>query len=70
MLRLKVSVRNTEKLSREQIRTFLQASDEIEFEAAHRQEVYDWRTDRSSPTRGGELPGFGADCVDIVSGVN
>ena len=37
-------MRNTEKLSLEQIRAFLEASEEIEFEAAHRQEVYDWIT--------------------------
>jgi transposase InsO family protein len=41
---LKVSVQNTEKLSLEQIRAFLEASEEIQFEAAHRQEVYDWVT--------------------------
>lgn len=37
-------MRNTEKLSLEQIRAFLEASGEIEFEAAHRQEVYHWVT--------------------------
>ena len=40
--RLKVSVQNTGKLSLEQIRAFLEPSEEIEFEAVHRQEVYDW----------------------------
>jgi hypothetical protein len=37
-------MRNTEKLSLEQIRALLRASEEVEFEAAHRQEVYDWVT--------------------------
>jgi transposase InsO family protein len=37
-------VQNSEKLSLEQIRAFLEASEEIEFEAAHRQEVYAWVT--------------------------
>ncbi|HLJ15744.1 MAG TPA: hypothetical protein VKV15_14695 [Bryobacteraceae bacterium] len=35
-------MQNTEKLSLEQIRAFLEPSEEIEFEAVHRQEVYDW----------------------------
>jgi transposase InsO family protein len=35
-------VRNGEKLSLEQIRAFLEASEEVEFEAEKRQEVYDW----------------------------
>lgn len=35
-------MRNGERLSLEQIRAFLEASVEIEFEAAERQEVYDW----------------------------
>jgi len=42
--RLKVSVQNTEKLSLEQIRAFLEPSEEIEFEAVYRQEIYDWVT--------------------------
>jgi transposase InsO family protein len=41
---LKVSVQNGERLSLEQIRAFLEASDEIGFEAANRREVYDWVT--------------------------
>jgi transposase InsO family protein len=41
---LKVSVRNTEDLSLEQIRALLAASQEIEFEAADRKEVYEWIT--------------------------
>jgi transposase InsO family protein len=41
---LKVSVRNTERLSLEQVRAFLEASEEIEFEAADREEVYEWIT--------------------------
>jgi len=35
-------VRNSEKLSLEQIRAFLEASEEVKFEAENRQEVYDW----------------------------
>src|SRR5260370_23004279 len=35
---------NTEKLSLEQIRTFLQASQEVRFEATRRQEIYEWVT--------------------------
>jgi transposase InsO family protein len=35
-------VRNGEKLSLEQIQTFLEASEEVEFEVENRQEVYDW----------------------------
>ncbi len=34
-----------EKLSLEQIRAFLEASDEVEFEASNRQEVYEWMTE-------------------------
>jgi transposase InsO family protein len=41
---LKVSVRNGERLSLEQIRAFLDASEEIGFEAADRDEVYQWIT--------------------------
>jgi hypothetical protein len=37
-------VRNGERLSLEQIRSFLEASEEIEFEAANREEVYQWIT--------------------------
>ena len=33
-----------ERLSLEQIRAFLEASDELEFEAVHRKEVYEWMT--------------------------
>jgi len=39
---LKVSVHNGERLSLEQIRAFLEASGEIGFEAANREEVYGW----------------------------
>src|SRR5258708_7610899 len=35
---------NTEKLSLEQIRAFLQASQEVRFEATRRQEIYEWIT--------------------------
>ncbi len=35
-------MRNGEKLSLEQIRAFLEASEEVEFEAENRQETYDW----------------------------
>jgi len=35
---------NTEKLSLEQIRAFLQASQEVRFEATLRQEIYEWVT--------------------------
>ena len=35
-------MRNGEKLSLEQIRAFLEASEDIKFEAENRQEVYDW----------------------------
>jgi transposase InsO family protein len=41
---LRISVRNGERLSLEQIRAFLEASEEIEFEAADRKEVYQWIT--------------------------
>jgi transposase InsO family protein len=41
---LKISLRNGERLSLEQIRAFLEASDELEFEAVHRKEVYEWMT--------------------------
>ncbi len=37
-------MRNTERLSLEQIRAFLKASEEIEFEASNREEVYGWVT--------------------------
>lgn len=35
---------NTEKLSLEQIRAFLQASEEVQFEATQRDEIYAWVT--------------------------
>src|SRR5258706_16106335 len=35
---------NTEKLSLEQIRAFLEASQEVRFEATRRLEAYEWRT--------------------------
>src|SRR5256714_2699392 len=35
---------NTEKLSLEQMRTFLQASQEVRFQATRRQEIYEWVT--------------------------
>jgi hypothetical protein len=35
---------DTEKLSLEQIRGFLQASQEVRFEATRRQEMYEWVT--------------------------
>ena len=41
---LNISVQNGERLSLEQIRAFLEASGEIEFDAANRREVYDWVT--------------------------
>lgn len=37
-------MRNGEELSLEQIRAFLAGSEEVEFEAANRKEVYDWVT--------------------------
>jgi transposase InsO family protein len=39
---LKISVRNGERLSLEQIRAFLEGSDEMEFEAGDRGDVYAW----------------------------
>jgi len=35
-------MRNGEKLSLEQIRAFLKASEDVAFEAEKRQEIYDW----------------------------
>jgi hypothetical protein len=35
---------NGERLSLEQIRAFLEASEEVHFEGKRRQEVYDWIT--------------------------
>ena len=58
-------MRNGEKLSREQIRTFLEASAEVEFAAENRQEVYDWMSRtlrRAGPWEaepGGEGPAAG-----------
>jgi hypothetical protein len=43
-LGLNISVEDTEKLSLEQIRAFLQASQEVRFEATLRQEMYEWVT--------------------------
>jgi transposase InsO family protein len=37
-----ISMKNGERLSLEQIRTFLAASEEFRFEAKNREEVYDW----------------------------
>jgi transposase InsO family protein len=39
---LKISVREAEKLSLEQIRAFLRASQEVQFEGEKRQEIYGW----------------------------
>jgi hypothetical protein len=39
---LKISVRNGERLSLEQIRALLGATEEVQFEAANRAEVYSW----------------------------
>jgi transposase InsO family protein len=39
---LNISVRNGERLSLEQIRAFLEASEDVEFEAANRAEIYVW----------------------------
>jgi IS30 family transposase len=41
---LKISVQNAERLSLDQIRTFLEASQEMAFEGAPRPEVYEWLT--------------------------
>jgi hypothetical protein len=41
---LNISVENTEQLSLEQIRAFLQASQEVRFEATQREEIYGWMT--------------------------
>jgi transposase InsO family protein len=41
---LNISVENSEKLSLEQIRAFLQASREVQFEGTRREEVYGWVT--------------------------
>jgi hypothetical protein len=43
-LGLNISVEDREKLSLEQIRAFLQASQEVRFEATLRQEMYEWVT--------------------------
>src|ERR1700687_2081431 len=37
-------MQNGERLSLEQIQAFLEASEEIQFEANHRKEVYEWIT--------------------------
>jgi transposase InsO family protein len=39
---LKISVQRGERLSLDQIRTFLEASDELRFEAVDRRELYEW----------------------------
>ena len=41
---MKISVRNGERMSLEQIQPFLEASDEMEFKATDREEVYGWLT--------------------------
>jgi hypothetical protein len=41
---LNISVENTEQLSLEQIRAFLQASQEVRFQATERGEIYGWLT--------------------------
>jgi len=41
-LGLNISMENTERLSLEQIRVFLQASQEVRFEATQRRETYEW----------------------------
>lgn len=37
-------MKNGERLSLEQIRTFMAASEEFRFEANNREEIYDWVT--------------------------
>lgn len=44
MRELNVSVHNGAKLSLEQVRAFLEASEEVRFEATSRPEVYGWIT--------------------------
>ena len=39
---LKISMENGERLSLEQIRAFLEASEELRFEAENREELYGW----------------------------
>jgi len=39
---LKISVQDGKRLSLDQIRAFLEASDELQFEASDRQERYEW----------------------------
>ncbi|HVI78424.1 MAG TPA: hypothetical protein VM715_09695 [Candidatus Acidoferrum sp.] len=39
---MKISVQQAEKLSLEQIRAFLQASEEVQFEGGEREEIYGW----------------------------
>jgi hypothetical protein len=39
---LKISVREAERLSLEQIRAFLEASEEVHFEGERREEIYGW----------------------------
>jgi phage-related minor tail protein len=39
---LKISVQQAEKLSLEQIRAFLEASEEVHFEGEKREEIYGW----------------------------
>jgi hypothetical protein len=39
---LKISVQQAEKLSLEQIRAFLEASEEVHFEGQKREEIYGW----------------------------
>ena len=39
---MKISVREAERLSLEQIRAFLEASEEVHFEGEKREEIYGW----------------------------
>jgi transposase InsO family protein len=60
---LNISVENTEGLSLEQIRAFLEGSDEVRFEGRNREEVYDWVEQTLRQQRYGELQRSGRGLV-------
>jgi transposase InsO family protein len=58
-----ISVQASERLSLEQIRAFLEGSDEVRFEGRNREEVYDWVEQTLRQQRYGELQRSGRGLV-------
>jgi hypothetical protein len=59
---LKISVQEAEKLSLEQMRAFLEASEEIHFEGERREEIYGWISGTCRFTAIGSRAAGSVDC--------